>query len=181
VAKGLAHYRAFFKAKPHPMLAATLTPAFAELYLQTKSADAAAAVFEMNDWLVQLQYSPTSTRHPTWAGGFRGFENGKPTETPPGFECGAYLHGLACAYHLNRLVPDLAREARYKQAVLDAVQFMTGLQYIEANTRHFENAFRANTLIGGFYMSPVDGNLRVDATAWGVIGMVRFLSSGAER
>jgi hypothetical protein len=180
--RGLDHYRTYFNAKPHPMLVATLTPAFTELSLQSKSPDATAAVFEMNDWLIGLQYLPSDPRHALWAGGFRGWANGQPVDTAPGFECGAYLQSLSCAYHRCRLTADLTREApRYRQAVLDTVQFLTGLQYLESNTRHFENTFRANTLIGGFYLSPTDGNLRVDATAWCVCGMLRFLGSGAER
>src|SRR5262249_38722322 len=106
VNKGLEFYRGWFKAHPHPMLAATLTPAFAELYLQTRAPEAASAVFEMNDWLAELQYRTTDPRHPTWAGGFKGVANGQPLETAPGFETGIYLQSLACAYHLNRHVPD---------------------------------------------------------------------------
>jgi hypothetical protein len=175
------HYRAYFKAKPHPMLAATLTPGFAEFHLQSSSPEAAALVFELNDWLIGLQYPPSDPRHALWAGGFRGWSNAQALDTAPGFECGAYLQSLACAHRLTRPAPDPTQAARYRQAVLDAVQFLTGLQYLEANTRHFEDSFRANTLIGGFYLSPTDGNLRIDATAWGVCGMLRFLGCGAER
>lgn len=179
--KGLEHYRAWFKAHPHPMLAATLTPAFAELHPQTKSPEAVVAVFEMTDWLIALQYASTDPRHPTWVGGFRGWANGQPVDSAPGCECGAYLQSLACAYQLNRLTADLARNDRYRQAVLDTAQFLTGLQYIESNTRHFENTYRVNVLIGGFYLSPTDGNLRIDATASAVSGLLRFLACGAER
>lgn len=179
--KGLEHYRAWFKANPHPMLAATLSPAFAELHLQTKSNDAAAAVFELNDWLVGMQYPAGDARHLHWAGGFKSMVSGQPVETEPGCECGACLQSLAYGYLLTRLNPDLTRAARYKQSLQDAVQFLAGLQYTEANTRHFENGFRANTLIGGFYFTPTDGNLRIDSTAWALTGMLRFLSSGAEK
>lgn len=181
VKKGLEHYRGVFKAAPHPMLAATLTPAFTEFYLQTQHADAAAAVFEMNDWLVGLQYQPTDPRFPTWAGGFRTWANGKPADGAPGFETGAYVQSLAGACLLTRHAVDLPRFNTYKQAVTDAVQFLTGLQYSELNTRHFENTFRAGTLIGGFHLAPTDGNLRIDATAWAVTGLLRFLQCGAER
>ena len=82
---------------------------------------------------------------------------------------------------LTRQTADVTRFGRYRQAAADAVQFLSGLQYTEANTRHFENTFRANVLVGGFYLSPTDGNLRIDATAAGVGGMLQFLASGAER
>ncbi len=181
VQKGLTHYRARFKAKPHPLFAATLTPAFAELHAQTQSADAAAAIFEMNDWLVELQYRTTDPRHPAWAGGFKGWANNQTTDEAPNFESGRYLQSLACAYRVNRQVPDAQRTARYRQATNDAVQFLITLQYLEANTRHFADGYRTQLLIGGFHLSPTDGNLRIDATAHAATGLIAFLASGAER
>jgi hypothetical protein len=35
-------------------------------------------------------------------------------------------------------------------------------------------------LIGGFYLSPADGNLRIDATGTALSGVLGFLASGAE-
>ena len=179
--KGVEYYRAAFRAKPHPVLAATMTPACAELYLQAKVAGAAACAYEMNDWLCGLQIPGNDPRTPQWAGGFRAVVGGKPAEATPGPETGRYVQSLACACQLTRLTPDLERFGKYKTAATDAVQFLTGLQYLEANTRHFDNAFRANMLIGGFHLSPADGNLRIDATANAVTGLVRFLGSGAEK
>src|SRR5205823_3494673 len=128
-----------------------------------------------------LQIPGNDPRVPQWAGGFRSVVNGQQVDGPPGPETGLYVQSLACAYQLNRHVPDLAREAKYKAAVADAAQFLCGLQYLEANTRHFENSFRANMLIGGFHLSPTDGNLRIDATGMAITGLLRFLSSGAEK
>ena len=179
--KGAEFYRGAFKAAPHPMLAATMTPALAELYQQTKDATAAAAAFEMNDWLAALQIAPTDPKRPMWAGGFRGWANGQPVDVAPGFETGVYLQCLSCACKMTREVPDLQRFGRYRQAALDAAQYLSGLQYTEGNTRHFADTFRANTLIGGFYLSPTDGNLRIDATACCVSGLLQFLGSGAEK
>ena len=179
--KGIEYYREKFKSSPHPLLAATISPACAELYRQTKANEAAVALFEMNDWLCGLQIPANDSRVPQWAGGFRTIFDGQAVDTPPGPEVGLFVQSLADAYEINRHVPDLAREARYKGALLDAAQFVCGLQYLEANTRHFENSFRANMLIGGFHLSPTDGNLRIDATATAITGLLRFLSSGAEK
>jgi hypothetical protein len=181
VKNGLAFYRVKFKANPHPLLAATLAPAAAELYKQSKSLDAANMLFEMNDWLCGLQISPSDTRTPQWAGAFRAFQKGRVTDDIPGTDEGLIIQSLACAYEINRHVPDLTRDGRYKAALQGAVSFICGLQYQEANTRHFENTYRANTLIGGFHMSSADGNLRIDSTAMAVSGLLRFLSCGAEK
>ncbi|MBA4187603.1 MAG: hypothetical protein C0467_06245 [Planctomycetaceae bacterium] len=181
VKKGLEHYRAMFRTKPHPLMAATLTPAFAEHYMQTKSADSAAAVYEMTDWLCGLQIPGNDPRTPQWAGAFRGVVDGRQADIAPGPETGLYVQSLAFACVLTRMTPDLDRHAKYKAAITDAVQFLTGMQYVEANTRHFETTFRANMLIGGFHLSPTDGNLRIDATGTAMTGLVRFLLSGAEK
>ena len=181
VKKGAEFYRTAFKTAPHPMLAATMTPALAELFHQTKDGTAVAAVFEMNDWLCGLQVSPTDPKRPMWAGGFRGYANGQAIDAAPGFESGIYLQSLSCACKMARDVPDLQRFGKYRQAAIDAAQYLGTLQYTEANTRHFADSFRAGTLIGGFYLAPADGNLRIDATARCVSGLLQFLGSGAEK
>jgi len=181
VKKGTEFYRAAFRAKPSPLLAAVLTPACAELYLQAKLPDAAVAVFEMNDWLCSLQIPGNDARTPQWAGGFRAVIDGRQADVPPGPETGLYVQSLAFACQLTRLTPDQERNTKYKARLTDAVQFLTSTQYVEANTQHFANTFRANMLIGGFHLSPVDGNLRIDATSNAITGLVRFLGSGAER
>ncbi len=91
------------------------------------------------------------------------------------------MQSLAYACKLTRLTPDPERFTKYKSAVNYAAQFLCGLQYLEANTRHFDNSFRANMLIGGFHLSPDDGNLRIDATGSAITGLIQFLSSGAEK
>jgi len=180
-AKGLSHYRVRFKSNPHPLLAATLSPVAAELYRQAKSNEAAAAIFEMNDWLCGLQITATDPRIPQWAGGFRTLVDGKLVDDPAGADAGLFVQSLALAYEINRHVPDLARNERYRTALLEATRFVCSLQYVEANTRHFENTFRAQMLIGGFHLGPADGTLRIDATSTAVSGLLALLSSGAEK
>ncbi|MBY0460550.1 MAG: hypothetical protein K2V38_24810, partial [Gemmataceae bacterium] len=103
------------------------------------------------------------------------------TDAPPASaDCGRYLQSLACAYHLTRAVGDLPREQKYRPALGAAVEFVCALQFLETNTRHFEDTFRARALMGGFHLTPADGNLRTDSTACCVSGLLRFLSSGAE-
>lgn len=170
VGKGVTYYRAYFKSRPQPLLAATVLPAAADV----KSAE---AVFELADALVGMQHAAAATRNPLWVGGF-GRAGG---QAPTTADAGVCLQGLAAAYPLARAAADAPRAARYQQAIQDAAGFVGGVQYLETNTRHFEDTFRANALIGGFHLSPADGDLRIDAAAAGLSGLVRFLTSGAER
>lgn len=174
-------YRTAFRGAPHPLLAATLIPAFAEMRLQHNHTEAGAAALELADWLCGLQYPAAFPRNPTWAGGFRGVVNGRPADTEPACDSAACLAALGWAYQVTARNADVPRAERYRQAAQDAALFVTALQYDEPNTRHFENTFRANVLLGGFHLSPSDGDLRVDAAGRCVSGLLRYLASGAER
>lgn len=173
--RGIAYYRAAFRAKPHPVLAGTVIPAADDLFAQTRDRDAAATAFEMADWLCASQYGRTDVRQVLWAGGFRTSGTAE-----PGYESAYAARGLAAAAHLTRQWPDLTRYAKYRPALVDAVGFVRGIQYTQDNTDHFEGKFRAHYLIGGVRLAPADGTLRVEATAAAVSAYLRYLESGAE-
>jgi hypothetical protein len=178
--KGMAYYRAALRSNQNPLLAATMTPSCAELYFQLNLPDAAATVFELNDLICNLQIAGNDPKVPQWAGGIRSMSNGQKTDLSSGPETGFYLQSLTMGRQIARLTPDLDRNTRYKAASQNVVQYLTELQYAEANTRHFENAFRANMLMGAFHLAPMDGNIRIDATATAITGLLRYLTLAAE-
>jgi hypothetical protein len=181
IRRGLRHYRSRFRANPHPLLATSLIVAATEWFTQTKDAEVAAAVCEAADWLSGLQIPVTDPRLPQWAGGFRQFRDGRTVDAPSGAETGLYLLALSAACQVTRMIPDQDRFGRYAPVVVDASRYLIGLQYSEANTRHFDNTFRAHMLIGAFHLSPRDGTIRLDAVSHALLGLLRFLESGAER
>lgn len=181
VARAIPAYRDAIKKATRPAPAAGMVCAFADLHLQTRNPDAAAVVYETTDWLCALQYAAGYPRNPNWAGGFRDIDNGTPRDAEPGFDAAACLSALGSAYMVTARNADVARADRYRPAAQDAAQFVCSLQYAEANTRHFENTFRVNVLIGGFHLSPSDGDLRADAAGRCLSGLLRYLASGAER
>jgi hypothetical protein len=178
--RGFTYFRSLFQTKPHPLLAATLTPAYVELFQQLQLNESASFVFEMNDMLCRQQIPNNDPRIPQYVGGIRTVQNGQQTDIPSGPETGLYVQSLTLACQLSRLTPDLARFGQYKSAAQAAAQYMIELQYGETNTRHFDNSFRANMLIGAFHLSPTDGNIRIDATATSVTGLLSFLSLVAQ-
>jgi len=181
IRRGLRYYRARFRAGPHPHLATSLILAATEWFGQTKEAEAAHAVCEAADWLCSLQIPVTDPRLPQWAGGFRQFHQGRTVDAPSEAETGLYILALSAACQTARMIPDPDRFGRYATTVGDATRYLIGLQYTEANTRHFDNAFRAHMLIGAFHLSPRDGTIRLDAVSHALLGLLRFLESGAER
>jgi hypothetical protein len=58
--------------------------------------------------------------------------------------------------------------------------FVTTLQYTEANTQHFADAYRHAYLVGGFHHSHQDGNLRIDSAQHALAALVHYCKHVAE-
>jgi hypothetical protein len=86
---------------------------------------------------------------------------------------------LADACRVTRHAGDALRHGRYREALERSLQFLTGLQYTEANTQHFADWYRAE-VAGAFYVSSQDGNLRLDSTCHAVCAMLDYLTHVAE-
>ena len=118
-------------------------------------------------------------RHPLWYGGFLDWVDGRPAAAEPQIHAALYAEGLAEACRAARQAGDGARYQRYREALERGLQFVTTLQYTDANTQHFADWYRP-VLLGGFHASPTDGNLRIDYTQHAVCALVQYLTHVAE-
>jgi hypothetical protein len=174
--RGLSYYRSAFRKQPHPVLAGTVIPAAVDHALTTPDREVIGMVFEMADWLCANQLGKAHTQQILWVGGFR-----SGIDSEPSYDTAYAARGLASAVQLIRQQePDVTRYVKYRQALVDAIGFVRGLQFTLDNSDHFEGKFRSHYLIGGVRLSPSDGTLRIDATATAVSAYLRFLESGAE-
>lgn len=179
VRKALAHYGPAWKAHPNPAAVPWHTAAYAEAFLLTKDQGFADAVLGMNDWLCGLQYTRLDPRHPQWVGGFMGFAAGKSVTVEPQVHAAAYAESLAQACRVARQLGDVPRYERYRTAARACLQFVTTLQFTEANTSHFADWYKP-VVLGGFHATPQDGNLRLDYTQQAVSALVLYLASVPE-
>jgi hypothetical protein len=177
--KALSYYRPWWQAHKSLAFVPWQTAAYTEAYLLTKEPAFAEAVNEMNDWLCRQQYVQLDPRHPLWMGGFMGWAEGKPVPAPPQVGTASYAEGLAGACRVARQAADLPRYQRYREALERSLQFLTTLQYTEANTQHFADWYRPE-LLGGFYASHQDGTLRIDYTQHAVSALVQYLDYVAD-
>jgi hypothetical protein len=184
VRRSLGYYRSWWKLHVSPTFAASMAPACAEAYLTSRdrAKDMAAADFcrELCDWLCGLQYQALDLRDPLWLGGFQEFADGKPARGMPRASDAAYLAALVEGCRVARQVPDLERYPRYRDAVQRGAQFLSTLQYTESNTQQFAGEYRAKFLVGGFHVSPTDGDLRLDDTRHAVAALVQYLATVPE-
>jgi hypothetical protein len=180
VRKGAAYYHAWWREHKNLPMIASHTAAYADAFVATKDKLLANAVFEMNDWLCELQYVARDPRRPHWVGGFQTWTDGKLTASAPDIRSAEVARSLAHAYRVAKQAGDASRAARYKAALEGAVQFLGTLQYTEANTQHFAEWYRQNLLLGGFFASHASGTLRLEATAQAVAALVPYLEHAVE-
>jgi len=172
VRKARAYYAPWWREHKGLTFVPWQTAAYAEAYLLTREKPFADCVVEMNDWLCEQQQDRLDPRHPEWLGGFVG---GK--APAPDVSSAAYAESLAEACRMAREAADLPRHRRYTAALELCLQFLTTLQYSDANTQHFAPLYRQRLLLGGFHGSQQDGDLRLDYTQHAVCAMAQYLTS----
>ena len=175
VGRAVSYYLPWWRTHKSMAFVPWHSAAYAEAYLLTKEAAFAQAVNEMNDWICTLQYQQFDQRHPLWLGGFMSWADGKANATPPTVGSAPFAEGLAEACRVAQATGDLEHYRRYGDALERCLQFLTTLQYTDANTTHFQAWYRPK-LLGAFYASDQDGNLRIDYTQHAVCAMVQYLS-----
>ena len=105
--------------------------------------------------------------------------DGKPAPTAPQVSAASYAEGLAEACRAARAAGDAARYQRYRASLERTLQFLTTLQFTEANTQHFADWYRP-AVQGGFFASHQDGNLRIDYTQHAVCALAQYLNGVAK-
>ncbi len=180
VRKARSYYHDYWHANRSIACVASQTPAYAEAYVLTKEKGFADTVFAMNDWLIGLQYRDEfeSTRA-HWAGGFPRCQQNKVDSVTPDIASARAAVSLAEACRVAKHAGDLPRLQRYERALLNNVQFLMKLQYTSYNTDHFTPSFRPN-IIGAFFASHQDGNIRIDYTQHALTAMVQYLDAVIE-
>jgi hypothetical protein len=173
IRKALPFYQAWWQAHPSLAFAPWQTVAFGEAYLLTRDQLVADYVFAMSDWVCRWQYG-LDPRHPLWMGGFPDGEEGRSVVEPQAASA-LVAEGLAAACRCARQAGDLTRYHRYREALERCLQFLTTLQYTQANTQHFADWYRP-ALAGGFHSSHQDGNLRIDYSQHAVCALVQYLA-----
>jgi hypothetical protein len=172
--KAIAYYRAWWKAHRSMAFVPWQTAAYTEAYVQTKESVFAEFVYEMNDWLCGLQYDQLDPRRPLWNGGFMKWADGKAIDAAPTIDSAMYAEGLAEARRAAHAGSDATRYQHYTDVLHRSLQFLSRLQYTDANTQHFEEWYRPR-LVGGFHASTQDGNLRIDYTQHALSALATYL------
>jgi hypothetical protein len=174
--KALPYYRALWRKHHSLDLVCWQTTACTEAYRLTHEQAFADFVFEMNDWLCELQYDAIDPHRVLWYGGFRAWAEDRAVESSPSIRSAECAESLALACCTAREVGDVTHHRHYLEVLERALQFLTRLQYTEANTQHFAEWYRPR-VVGAFHASLSDGNLRIDYTHHAVSALTLYVET----
>ena len=180
VRKARSHYQTSWQANKNVATVCSHTPAYAEAYLLTKDTAFKDAVYAMNDWLIGLQYpEDADAARKQWVGGFKHFRGGKLEQATPDISSALPAESLAEACRVAKHAGDLFKLRDYERALISNLHFLMSMQYTMNNTKHFVDPFRPS-ILGAFYASHQDGNLRIDYTRPALCAMVQYLEKVVE-
>lgn len=179
LAKAFTYYRRHFKESPTMAFVPWHTAALAEAYILTREKAYAEQIYEMNDWLKQMQYVQSTGLPAGWLGGFASYHQGHSLRTPPGIATASYAEAMVEACRIASLAGDERRALAYRSSLELALAFLIANQYTVQKASHLQPWF-ARKLNGGFCASVDDGTLRIDHNQHALLAMLQYLTHVVE-
>lgn len=170
--KSARYYRSFFKKKPSPAFIPWHTQAHVVALESIEAPDLVKFVFEMNDWLVDLQQWQGAP-YPDIAGRFYDPKR-KTLGSAHASATGVYLEGLIDAYELARRSGEAARADRYRLTILRGLRNLMQLQFKSPEEMFYVN--RPERVLGGIRTEVYDNRIRVDNVQHALMGTQRILA-----
>jgi len=172
--QSFAFYREWHHANRNPAFVPWHTQAY---YTALTLVGAAAAaledfIFEMNDWLLEMQQWDTAP-HPDLKGRF--YNPQHPEYGPPhASSTGVYLEGLIDAFDLARRKGDVARAGRYRLAILRGLRSLMQLQFRDDADMYYIT--KRERVFGGIRTEAYDNTIRVDNVQHGLMALLKILA-----
>lgn len=170
--QSFAYYRDWHRANRNPAFVPWHTQAY---YTALPVAGAAAAaleafIFEMNDWLLEMQQWDTAP-HADLKGRF--YNPKHPEYGPPhASSTGVYLEGLIDAFDLARRNGDSARAGRYRLAILRGLRSLMQLQFRDDADMYY--VAERERVLGGIRTEVYDNAIRVDNVQHGLMALLKI-------
>ncbi|HWH33196.1 MAG TPA: hypothetical protein VNU01_11060, partial [Egibacteraceae bacterium] len=158
-------------ANRNPAFVPWHTQAYVETWRHTRSDELATFVFEMNDWLLDMQQWD-SAPYPDLRGRF--YDPDRPGYGPPHASAtGVYLEGLADAFWLAREVGDDGRAERYRVALVRGIRSVMQLEFADdADLYYVSDRARVR---GGVRTEAYDNRIRVDNVQHNLMALLKVL------
>lgn len=147
------------------------TQAYAQVWRVTKDRELLDFIFEMNDWLLELQQWEEAP-YPDTRGRF--YDPDRPQYgVPHASSTGVYLEGLAEAQRLATLVGDRRRADAYALAIRRGLREVMQLQFVDDVDLYYVS--KRDRARGGIRTTVYDNRIRVDNVQHNLLAVLNVL------
>ncbi len=178
IMKSFAYYKAWHMDtsvpnRRNPAFTPWHTQAYYMVWTHTKSEELRDFIFEMNDWLVEIQ-EWNDTRYRDTKGRF--YDPDRPFGPPHASSTGVYLEGLIDAYLLARSVDDKTRMLRYATTIRRGLRSSMQLQFVDDVDMFYIGDREA--VFGGLRTTVYNNQIRCDNVQHTWMGTQKILAAG---
>lgn len=146
------------------------TQAYYEVWRLTHDEELADFIFEMNDWLLDVQQWDDAP-YPDMRGRF--YDPSRPFGPPHSSSTGVYLEGLIDAYQLALELNESARAESYRVAIRRGLRSVMQLQFVDDVDTYYIS--RKDRVIGGIRTTVYDNEIRVDNVQHNLMAVLKIL------
>jgi len=178
ILKSMRFYKDWHLKNRNPAFIPWHTQAYYKVWekLQQKGAspvtdEVKAWVFEMNDWLLDVQQWDDQKDFPDTMGRFH--DPKRPFGPPHSSSTGVYLEGLIDAWRMAKATGDAARQENYRRAIVRGLRSVTQLTFLD-DVDMFYIAKR-DIVRGGVRTTVYDNEVRVDNIQHNLMGIQKIL------
>jgi hypothetical protein len=172
--KSFAFYRAWHLANRNPAFIPWHTQAYYLVWQQARDPELAAFVFEMNDWLLDVQEWDQAV-YPDTKGRF--YDPRRPFGPPHASSTGVYLEGLIDAFALARERGDTTRAEHYRRAILRGLRSLMQLQFADDVDMFY--VAKRGPVQGGLRTTVYNNEIRIDNVQHGLMAILKILQTFA--
>ena len=166
------YYRAWHLAARDPAFVPWHTMAYAEIWRRTRDPGLRDWIFEMNDWLLDMQQA--SLDPPDIDGRF--YDPRRSHFGPPHASAtGVYLESLIQAFRVARDTGDLARAEAYRRAIVGGLRSLLQLEFKDPVDMYYVS--KRDRVRGGLRTTVYNNEIRVDNVQHGLMAMLEILTA----
>lgn len=167
------YYREWHLNNRNPAFIPWHTQAYVKMWQKTKDPSLAEWVFEMNDWLLDVQQWDEQERFPDTMGRF--YDPRRPFGPPHASSTGVYLEGLIDAWKLAQDLGDEDRAESYRRAMVRALRSVHQLTFKDDLDMFYIS--RRELVRGGVRTTVYDNEIRVDNVQHNLMGILKILDT----
>ena len=175
--KSFEYYKAWHldKSNRNPAFIPWHTQAYYIIWQITQNEQLKQFIFEMNDWLLDMQQWGDNLQYCDIGGRF--YNPRRPYGPPHSSATGVYLEGLINAYNLALETGDKERAENYRKVIVRGIRSVAQLQYQDEVDMFYVSKKKRNYVKGGIRTTVYDNQIRCDNVQHNLLALYKILNS----